>query len=310
MPILLLTCVCATMCAQQQPCPQAPSKLTMGKGEYVSQPGIVFTLENFVAEMVPKGKTSPQCFIKTTEIQHGRVLVSSDSLTKLFQQKIEKGGSNGAEAKTSEQKNDAKDPKDKKESKGKSDPASISDITISTNGNELDLGGKKHGKIPVRFDLIGPVDLADAHTFRLHVDKIKAAGIPAKGLLKLFGYHLSKMMHPGTANGVTVQDDAILINMEAIANVKGQMSHVQVSGKDLIVDFVPEPETNKPETKKAESHDGEARDAGGRVQYTPSQEIISWRRESRNGRSWRRPCSPGSDTFLEGRANRGVLFAR
>jgi len=272
--ILSVMCLCATMRAQQ--CPPKPSVLSMGKGEYVSQPGIVFTLENFVAQMVPKGKTSPQCFIKSTEIEHGRVVVSTDSLTHLVRERIEKGGADsknspepkdGAKDKKDKDKNDKKDQKDsaKSDSKDQNDPSAISDITITTAGNELDLSGKKKGKVPVRFDLIGPVDLADAHTFRLHVDKIKAAGIPAKGLLKLFGFHLSKMMHPGTTNGVTVQDDAILINMEAIANVKGQMSHVQVSGKDLVIDFVP-----APQTKKAEARDSGKSEARAVAAVTPA----------------------------------------
>lgn len=263
--ILGMTCVCTAVYGQQ--CPPAPSKLSMGKGEYVSQPGIVFTLENFVADMVPKGKTSPQCFIKTTQIDHGRVVVSADSLTRLFREKVENGGGDaknasgskdGAkDAKNAKDPKDAKDStdsKDAKDSKDNNSVGQISDIAIKTSGNELDLSGRKKGKISIPFDLIGPVDLADPQTLRLHVETIKAAGIPAKSLLKLFGFHLSKMMHPGSTNGVIVRDDAILVNVEAIANVKGQMSHVAVSGKDLVVDFVPEkPEKQKPETKRAKS---------------------------------------------------------
>ena len=255
--ILGVVCLCAATYGQQ--CPPAPSKLTMGKGEYVSQPGIVFTLENFVAEMVPKGKTSPQCFIKTTQIEHGRVVVSSDSLTRLFRERLG-GGDGGGTKSASDSKSDSKSAKSASDPREAKDPkdsngvqGQIRDIAIKTSGNELDLSGKKKGKIPVSFDLIGPVDLVDAQTFRLHVDKIKAAGIPAKGLLKLFGFHLSKMMHSGSTNGVTVQDDAILVNVTAIANVKGQMSHVEVSGNNLVVDFVQE----KPETKKAKAEQKE-----------------------------------------------------
>ena len=247
--ILVAACLCATAYGQQG-CPPTPSKLSFGKGEYVSRPGIVFTLENFVAEMVPKGKTSPQCYIKETHIEHGRVYVSAESLTKLFRERVQNAGSNDSKQKPS---NDSKDDSRK-------DSGGISDVTITTKGNELDLSARKKGKIPITFDLIGPVDLADSHTLRLHVDKIKAAGISSKTLLKLFGFHLSKMMQPGSANGVVVQDDAILVNTEAIANVKGEISRVQVSGDDLVVDFV---SPTRQQTQKAEAQRPEPPNAKG-----------------------------------------------
>jgi hypothetical protein len=246
--ILVAACLSATAYGQQQ-CPPTPSKLSFGKGEYVSRPGIVFTLENFVAEMVPKGKASPQCFIKETHIEHGRVYVSAESLTKLFRERVQNGGSNESKQK---QSNDAKDD-------SKKDNGGISDVTIRTKGNELDLSGKKKGKIPVSFDLIGPVDIVDPHTLRLHVDKIKTAGISSKKLLKLFGFHLSKMLQPGSTNGVVVQDDAILVNTEAIANVKGEISHVQVSGDDLVVDFVSQ---TRQQIQKAEAQKPEPQPKG------------------------------------------------
>jgi len=37
-------------------CPEGPSRLAMDKGEYASRPGVVFALQNFSANMVPRGK--------------------------------------------------------------------------------------------------------------------------------------------------------------------------------------------------------------------------------------------------------------
>jgi hypothetical protein len=262
--IIVSTCVCLPLGAQQ--CPVAPSKLEVSKGDYLSQPGVVFTLQNFSADMVPKGKSAPQCFVKTTNVEHGRVYVNTDSLTHLFQQKVENGSSSGGEQKNGGQgqakqdqgkkdsgkdkdkdaKNSGKDQKDS----GKDDKGQLSDIAIKANGSELAISGKKKGTMSIPFELSGPLDVVNGHVLRLQVKKIKAAGIESKGLLDLLGVHLTKMLHPDEAKGVTVQDNAILVDTEAIANIKGQISRAQISGNDLVVDFVPE----HGNTKKADAH--------------------------------------------------------
>lgn len=260
LPVLLVACFCPAMLAQE--CPTT-SKLDMVKGEYVWQPGVTFTLQNFLANLVPKANTKPQCFMKSTEIQHGRVYVSTQSLTKLFQEKMQQGaqqngGNKNAAAndnkkddnkkkddkksddkkdndnKSSDQKNDKSNAKD--DSKG-SGQQQISDLTIKTKDNQLEISGKVKKLISIPFDLIGPVDVADGHMLRFHIDKIKAAGIESKGLLDALGVHLTKMLHPDAAKGVTVQDNAILFDTEAIANIKGQISHVALAGENLVVDF-------------------------------------------------------------------------
>jgi hypothetical protein len=239
LPILMLACLCPSMVAQQ--CP-ATSKLEMVKGEYLWQPGVTFTLQNFLANLVPKGNTSPQCFIKSTEIQHGRVYVSTQSLSKLFQEKMEQGqqqsgnkSDNGSDKKDDKKAAD-KDKKD--DSKSSGGQQNIRDIAIKTKDNQLEISGKVKKGIEIPFDLIGPVDVANGHMLRFHIDKIKAAHIEAKGLLDALGVHLTKMLHPDAAKGVTVQDNAILFDTEQIANIKGTISHVALAGENLVIDFV------------------------------------------------------------------------
>jgi hypothetical protein len=256
MAVLMVTCLCPAF-AQQ--CPPVPSKLEVAKGEYSSRPGVVFLLQNFYADMVPKAKTAPQCFIKTTQVEHGRVYVSTDSLTHLFQEKIENAPSgndqkNGAQAQDQKDKgkDNGKDKSDKnKDHKdaGKDDKGQLADVVIKTKGNDLVISGKRKGTISIPFELSGPLDVVNGHVLRLQVKKIKAAGIESKGLLDMLGIHLTKMLHPDESKGVTVQDNAILADTEAIASVKGQISRVQISGNNLVVDFVPEGRT----VKKAEA---------------------------------------------------------
>ena len=61
-------------------CPERVTHIAVSQGEYSPQPGTVFSLHDFEANMVARGKTSPLCFVRSTEIVHGDVFVSSDSL--------------------------------------------------------------------------------------------------------------------------------------------------------------------------------------------------------------------------------------
>src|SRR5439155_25469571 len=77
-----------TQAAEPLRCPETPSHLAMEKGEYASRPGVVFALQNFSANMVPRGKKMPLCLAKITDIEYGHVIASNASLTKLFAQKM------------------------------------------------------------------------------------------------------------------------------------------------------------------------------------------------------------------------------
>ena len=82
----LLIAFCSAS-AEPVKCPPAASSLDVSNGNYTSQPGIVFHLENFSAKMVPIGKRMPLCLAKTTDISQGQVFVTAESLTNLFTSK-------------------------------------------------------------------------------------------------------------------------------------------------------------------------------------------------------------------------------
>jgi hypothetical protein len=169
------------------------------------------------------------------------VYVNTDSLTHLFQDKVANATSQGDQkndGKAQDAKDSGKD-KDHKDS-GKDNKGQLSDVVIKTKGSDMVISGKRKGMISIPFELSGPLDVVNGRVLRLQVKKIKAAGIESKGLLDMLGVHLTKMLHPDESKGVTVQDNAILVDTEAIANVKGQIARAQISGNNLVVDFVPE----------------------------------------------------------------------
>ncbi len=192
------------------PCPTT-SAMSVSKGRYEARPGLEFTLENYSAQMVPRGKQSPMCYIKLNEIEHGHIVVSDAALTKLFQQKLSNSGK-------------------------------ISDLKVQAKDGRIVLSGTAHKGLPIPFTVEGPVSTDGRHLL-LHAEKVKAAKLPVKGLLDMLGMQLGSILNPGSNKGVTVKDETIVFDPAQIGNISGHIERLQVSGQDLVVDFGQPPST-------------------------------------------------------------------
>ncbi len=203
---VLLMCMVARA-AEPLHCPDV-SVLQVTKGEYESRPGVVFTLENYAARMVPRSKQMPECFSKINLVEHGRIEVSDASLSKLFEQKLEKGHN-----------------------------SKISGLKVHAQEGQIVISGTAHKGLPIPFSIEGPVDSPDGHLIRLRAKKVKAAGIPIKGLLNMVGVELGSLLHPAGTKAVKVDGDAITFDPEELGNVRGHIEKVEVAGENMVVDF-------------------------------------------------------------------------
>ncbi len=192
------------------PCPTT-SVMSISQGRYEARPGVEFTLENYAAHMVPRGKQSPMCYIKMNQVERGHIVVSDAALTKLFQQKLSKSGK-------------------------------ISDLKVQAKEGHIVLSGTAHKGLPIPFTVEGPVSTDGRHLI-LHAEKVKAAKVPVKGLLDMLGMQLGSILNPGSNKGVTVKDETIVFDPAEIGNISGHIERLQVSGQDLVVDFGKAPAT-------------------------------------------------------------------
>ena len=200
--------------AEPLKCPKSPTRLAMDRGEYTSAPNVVFTLENFAAIMIPRGSRLPLCIAKTTNIEHGRVTVSAAGLTQMFDRKLQLSKTH-----------------------------SLSDVKVETKGDHVIVRGKVHKVLAIPFEIEGPVH-ADGTAICLSAQKIKAAGVPVKGLLNMVGVELGSLINPDATQGaVTVQDNSLLFHPDILANIRGHLTNVTVAKDELVVDFGPAPES-------------------------------------------------------------------
>lgn len=179
--------------------------MNIANGVYSPIPGVSFVLRNFAGAMVPSTDKLPGCLVKVTQIEQGRVTVTSASLDKLVQARIR--------------------PKD----------SSISDLKIEIKEGKAILTGKMKKFIPFRVE--GPVS-GSGESLRVQAKTVKAAGIPMKGLLDMIGVELSGMMGDNTVTGVTVRDNTLFFRLEAFGNLRGYVQSARVASNVLVVDFV------------------------------------------------------------------------
>ena len=210
--VLMIFCLAPlSLRADELRCPAPVTHLSTPKGEYSPQAGVTFALQDFSADLVARGKKSPLCFVRTTEIQRGEVFVSNQSLSHEFETKLKQSA----------------DPK-------------IHDLKVETKDNTVSLSGKIKKLIPIPFTLEGPVS-TDGRSLIFHATTIKAVGIPMKGLLDMLGKHLSTLMQSESVNGVLVRGDTIIFQPEQIAHVRGHIVSADVRPDGLFVKFATPP---------------------------------------------------------------------
>jgi hypothetical protein len=192
--------------AEQLRCPSPVTKMTMEKGQYSPLEGATFNLQDFAATMVARGKTSPLCFARNTDVLHGQAFISSESLTKLFAQKVQQAN------------------------------ASVSDLKVDIKGEAAHLSGKVHKGIAIPFEIEGPMS-TDGTVLILHTKKIKAEGIPVKGLLGIVGVHLGSLLGSESVNGVAARGDTLVFEPAKIAHVRGRITSARISTEGLTIIF-------------------------------------------------------------------------
>lgn len=205
---MLLSLAAAAYASDTVRCPARVTHMKVERGAYSPQPGAVYGLANFDADMVARGKAEPLCFQRTTEIHMGEVFVSGESLTHMFDKKLSQSG-------------DSK----------------LSDVKLETrDDNTVRLTGKMKKKISMSFTIEGPVS-TDGRNLILQAKKIDAAKLPVKWLMGMLGQNLAKMLGSETISGVVARDNTLIFQPAQIAHVDGHIQRLQITSKGMELTF-------------------------------------------------------------------------
>ena len=100
--------------------------------------------------------------------------------------------------------------------------------------------GKLHKGVDIPFSTTASVSATPDGLLRLHVESMKAVGLPTKGLLELFGLKLDDVLDHKKRRGVDVQNDDIVLAAAQLLpppEMEGRLTRVAVQGNRLVQTF-------------------------------------------------------------------------
>jgi len=123
------------------------------------------------------------------------------------------------------------------------DDAPLTDITVraSQRGQIEQRGTLKKG-IRLPFTLRASVSATPDGRLRMHAESVKAIGVPAKGLMGLFGLELDDVVSLEGRRGVTVADNDIIISPGQVLpppEIRGRLSRAEMRNGRLVQTFTP-----------------------------------------------------------------------
>jgi hypothetical protein len=112
----------------------------------------------------------------------------------------------------------------------------ISDVTIELADGRLHAKGKLHKGITVPFSMTAVVSATPDGRLRLHAEKLKAIGVPVKGLLDLLGLDVADLMKMPPGSGIRAEGDDLLLDATALMpppRMEGRVRTVAINGNRL-----------------------------------------------------------------------------
>jgi hypothetical protein len=96
------------------------------------------------------------------------------------------------------------------------DSAPVKDVKIEIENGHVKQSATLKRKIPVETTIEGDLSVTPEGDIRLHPTKIKAGGLPVKGLLDLFDVELSEMIKSQESKGVRIVENDFILDPEKL----------------------------------------------------------------------------------------------
>ena len=120
------------------------------------------------------------------------------------------------------------------------DGAPLKNVRVTNDGGRLEMKGTLHKGVDVPFSAKATLSATPDGRMQLHVDSMKAIGIPAKGLLGLFGLELDDLVKLKNSRGIEVQENDIVIDPGEILpppEMRGRIVRIELRGDRLSQTF-------------------------------------------------------------------------
>jgi hypothetical protein len=118
--------------------------------------------------------------------------------------------------------------------------APLKNLRLSGEGSQIKQTGTLRKGIEIPFEMVGTMSATPDGKIRIHPTQMKAAHLPVKGLMKLFGLDMAKLINTRNTRGIAVDDNDIILDptlMLPPPKMRGRVSGVRVQGDEIIQIF-------------------------------------------------------------------------
>jgi hypothetical protein len=118
--------------------------------------------------------------------------------------------------------------------------APLKNLKLSLENGQIKQEGTIRKGPGIPFETIGDISATPDGKIRIHPTKTKAAHLPVKGLMKLFGIDMAKLINTKHTRGIIVDDsDIILDTSQALPppKMRGRITAVRIEGDEIVQTF-------------------------------------------------------------------------
>lgn len=118
--------------------------------------------------------------------------------------------------------------------------SNLSDLRVSFDGPYLVQRGTLKKGVSVPFTVTASISVTPDGLLRVHPEKMKTAGVPATGLMHLFGVELDSLVHQNPARGIRIENDDLLLDASKMLPppaTAGHLLRAVVRGNALVQTF-------------------------------------------------------------------------
>lgn len=119
--------------------------------------------------------------------------------------------------------------------------ARLKDLKVkSTDDGRLEVEGKLHKGIDLPFSMKASVSVTGDGRLKLHMESMKAAGVPARALLDLFDIELEDLADLDRRRGVSIRDNDLIISVGQVLpapEIRGHLRRVAVENNRVVQTF-------------------------------------------------------------------------
>jgi hypothetical protein len=118
--------------------------------------------------------------------------------------------------------------------------APLKDLTVVPERNSLKVKGKLHKKGDVSFEVEAEMSATADGQIRLHAKSLRAAHLPVKGFMDLFGVELSDLINTRKIAGVRADGNDLVLDPQQILpppHIQGRVTKVRLEADRIIQTF-------------------------------------------------------------------------